>query len=113
VIEKTFPVQIPNLFQALELVFIGVFKKLKHTAVGDINDESADSAITRLIQVYKTNCDIYHNKNIIAKSRSQLFDNCIFLKCLSHIQYSIIHLPLSISCMSWIKQINNIVQYQG
>jgi hypothetical protein len=38
----------------------------------NINDKSTDAVITKLIQVYKINCNIYHNKTIISKSKARI-----------------------------------------
>jgi hypothetical protein len=41
------------LVQALGLVFFGVLKKLKASAVGEFDDDSLNADITKLIQVYE------------------------------------------------------------
>jgi hypothetical protein len=44
---------------------------LKLTTVGIIDDQLTDAAIIKLIQVYKINCNIYHNKTVISKSKAR------------------------------------------
>jgi hypothetical protein len=41
------------LFQALDLVFFGVLKKLKASATGEFDDDSVSAQITKLIQAYE------------------------------------------------------------
>jgi hypothetical protein len=49
VIAMTFLTHTPNLFHAFNLVFFDVRKKVKPTTMDDIDDESTDAMITRLI----------------------------------------------------------------
>jgi hypothetical protein len=47
------PAHTTNLFQALDLVFFGVLKKLKQTASGDYDETSMNYQIFKLIQAYE------------------------------------------------------------
>jgi hypothetical protein len=53
VIAITFPAHTMNMFQALDLVFFGALKKLKATAMGEIDDGSAHATILKPIQAYE------------------------------------------------------------
>jgi hypothetical protein len=53
IIVLVFPAHTTNLFQALDLVFFGVVKKLKQTASGDYDDKTMNHQIFRLIQAYE------------------------------------------------------------
>jgi hypothetical protein len=48
----TFPAHTMNLFQALDLVFFGVLKKLKASATGEFDDDSVNARISKMIQAY-------------------------------------------------------------
>jgi hypothetical protein len=52
IIVLVFPAHTTNLFQALDLVFFWVLKKLKQTASGDYDEKTMNHQIFRLIQVY-------------------------------------------------------------
>jgi hypothetical protein len=41
------------LFQALDLVFFGLLKKLKASATGEFDDDSVKAQVTKLIQAYE------------------------------------------------------------
>jgi hypothetical protein len=49
----SFPAHTTNLFQALDLFFFGVLKRLKASAVGEFDEESVNAQITKLIQAYE------------------------------------------------------------
>jgi tRNA(Ser,Leu) C12 N-acetylase TAN1 len=49
----TFPAHTTNLFQALDLVFFEVVKRLKASSVGEFDDDSIKAHITKLIQEYE------------------------------------------------------------
>jgi hypothetical protein len=49
----TFPAHRTNLFQALDLVFFGVLKKLKPMATGEFDDDSVRGQVTKVIQAYE------------------------------------------------------------
>jgi hypothetical protein len=53
IIAITFPAHTTNLFQALDLVFFGVLKRLKATAQGEFDDDSVNAQLTKLIQAYE------------------------------------------------------------
>jgi hypothetical protein len=53
IIAVTFPAHTTNLFQALDLVFFGVFRKLKASATGEFDDDSVSAQIIKLIQAYE------------------------------------------------------------
>jgi hypothetical protein len=48
-----FPVHTTHIFQALDLVFFGVLKKIKHTATGESDERSVLEQITKLHQAYE------------------------------------------------------------
>jgi hypothetical protein len=48
-----FPAHTINIFQTLDFVFFGAFKKLKARAVGDFGHDSTNDQITRFIQAYE------------------------------------------------------------
>jgi hypothetical protein len=49
----TFPAHTKNVFQSLDLVFFGALKKLKATAIAELDDKSANEQITKLLQAYE------------------------------------------------------------
>jgi hypothetical protein len=49
----TFPAHTTNLFQVFDLIFFDALEKLKPTAVGEIDDRSADAPIVKLIWTYE------------------------------------------------------------
>jgi hypothetical protein len=53
IIAITVPAHTTNLFQALDLVFFGVLKKLKVSATGEFDDDSVKGQVTKLIQAYE------------------------------------------------------------
>jgi hypothetical protein len=50
IIALTFPVHTTNLFQALDLVFVGSLKHLKATAAAEFGDDSVNDQIMKMIQ---------------------------------------------------------------
>jgi hypothetical protein len=48
-----FPAHMTNIFQALDLAFFGVLKKLKQTAAGEFDDDSINDQITKLVHAYE------------------------------------------------------------
>jgi hypothetical protein len=48
-----FPAHTTNIFQALDLAFFGVLKKLKQTATGEFDDDSMNDQITKLVHAYE------------------------------------------------------------
>jgi hypothetical protein len=48
-----FPAHTTNIFQALDLTFFAVLKKLKQTATGEFEDDSINEQITKLVQAYE------------------------------------------------------------
>jgi hypothetical protein len=53
ILEITFPVHTTNLFQAPDLVFFGMLKKLKVSATGEFDEDSVNAQISKLIQAYE------------------------------------------------------------
>jgi hypothetical protein len=49
----TFPAHTTNLFQVLNLLFFGVFKKLKESPIGEFDDDSVNAEISKLIHAYE------------------------------------------------------------
>jgi hypothetical protein len=53
IIAIIFPAHTTNLFQALDLVFFGVLKKLKASATGEFDDDCVKGQVTKLIRAYE------------------------------------------------------------
>jgi hypothetical protein len=53
IIAITFPAHTTNLFQALDVVFFGVPKKLEASGTGEFDDDSVKGQVTKLIQAYE------------------------------------------------------------
>jgi hypothetical protein len=49
----SFPAHTTNLFQALDLVFFGVLKRLKASTIGEFDNDSVNAHITKLIREYE------------------------------------------------------------
>jgi hypothetical protein len=48
-----FPAYTTNIFQALDLLFFGVLKKIKQMATGEFDEQSVREQITKLLQAYE------------------------------------------------------------
>jgi hypothetical protein len=64
-----FPAHATNIFQALDLVFFGVLKKIKQMATGEFDERSVREQTTKLLQTYELS-DINDDLRIISKGRT-------------------------------------------
>jgi leucyl-tRNA synthetase len=79
----TFPVHTTSLFQAFDLVSFGVLNKLKVSATGELDDDSVNAQISKLIQASEQTAT---SSTIIDRSNIQKFRTLPDFRWLTHKQ---------------------------